>query len=43
MSAPDRFTNIELEGAEKDLVGRLERIDNLIRQLADEKAEYMET
>jgi hypothetical protein len=43
MSAPDRFTKTELDEAEKDLVGRLERIDILIRQLADEKAEYMET
>ncbi len=40
---PDRITNKALDEAEKDLVGRLERIDDLIRQLADEKAEYMET
>ena len=40
---PDRATNENLDEAENDLLGKLERIDNLIRQLADEKAEYMET
>ena len=43
ISEPDRATNEDLDEAENDLLGKLERIDNLIRQLADEKAEYMET
>jgi len=41
--APDRVTNKELDAAEKDLIGRLERIDMLIGQLSDEKREYFET
>ena len=43
ISDPDRVTNEKLDEAENDLLGRLERIDHLIRQLDDEKAEYMET
>jgi len=41
--APGRVTNEELDAAEKDLIGRLERIDMLIGQLSDEKREYFAT
>jgi len=41
--AADRVTNEQLDAAEMDLIGRLERIDMLIGQLSDEKREYFET